>query len=155
LPVVFPPPLPVPLPVALPVPFPVVDPPVVDPVLEPVVDPVVLLPPVVEPVVPPVVDPVVLVAPEDPPAEQAAVLFCQDLPAQSMFEDVVPPRNETERTMTAAMRTTMTEYSTDVAPRSFWDFLMRLSMPRVSGRAASLRMSPRHQRWSPVLRRDV
>jgi len=71
--------------------------------------------------------------PDEPPAEQAAVLFCQDLPAQSMLEDVVPPRKPTDITITAAISTTRTEYSTEVAPRSLRKILLRrFNMPEVS-----------------------
>jgi hypothetical protein len=71
-----------------------------------------------------VVDP-----PDEPPEEQALILVSTDLPAHSTEADVVPPRKPTDNTITAAMKPTMTEYSTAVAPRSFRvRFLIRLNM---------------------------
>lgn len=91
---------------------------------------------------------------EETPAVQAVVLFWMDFPEQSKFEDVVLPRNDTERTITAAIPTTITEYSTAVAPRSFRRiFLRRLNMPVLSGQGPAARMRRRDQRCSPVLRR--
>lgn len=94
------------------------------------------------------------VPPEEPPAVHAAVVFWMDFPEQSKFEDVVLPRNDTERTITAAIPTTITEYSTAVAPRSFRrTVLRRLNMPVLSGQGPAARMRRRDQRCSPVLRR--
>jgi hypothetical protein len=124
----------VPLPVALPVPPPVVVPPELEPLVDPVVEPV--DPVVVVPVVEPVVDPVVL-----PPVldwlAHSLEWFCHDFPVQSMLEFVALPKDATAITMTAAMRTTMTEYSTAVAPRSLRKTLVIRCMAGLSAACRS------------------
>lgn len=86
--------------------------------------------------------------------EQAVVLFWMDFPEQSRFAEVVRPRKPTERTIAAAMPTTITEYSTAVAPRSLPRMpFKRFNMSPLSGRIPSQRMSLRDQKVHAVVRR--
>jgi hypothetical protein len=64
------------------------------------------------------------------------VLFCHDLPAQSMLEFAALPSDATASTITAAIRKTMTEYSTAVAPRSFRRALLSRCIGGIIGEAS-------------------